>query len=90
MPTVTPSNLIARAPGDLASRAKLAALRALRTFLQGVVAALPSAGVGTQILSTDYLETFGYSVVAAGLAAAVTFLQNVISWLPVDSSQRSS
>jgi hypothetical protein len=62
--------LFGSAPGaTLGATLKLAFLRALRTFIQGVVAALPAAGVGTGILDASYWETFGYSVIAAAIAA---------------------
>jgi hypothetical protein len=67
---------------------RLAALRALRTLLQGVAGAFPSAGAGTVILETTYWKTFLYSVLAALIAAGVSFLQNAASFLPPDPTQK--
>jgi len=66
------------------ARFKLAGLRALKTFLQGVVAALPASGAGQAILGTTYWKTFGYSVLAAAIAGAASFIQNMANFLPDD------
>jgi len=68
---------------------KLAALRALRTFIQGVVAAFGAGGAGSAILATGYWETFGVSVLGAAITALASFLQNVAAFLPQDPTQRS-
>lgn len=73
--------------GSLGEKLKLAALRSLRTLIQGVAGAFPAAGAGTAILDTSYWETFGYSCLAALIAAAVSFLQNAASFLPDDPTQ---
>jgi hypothetical protein len=88
-PTIsTTSVLVGSSPGpDWPSRFKLAFLRALRTLLQGVAGAFPAAGAGTVVLSTGYWETFGYSCIAALIAAVVSLLQNISSFLPTDPTQ---
>lgn len=77
------------APGGWGERFRLAALRALRTLIQGVVAAFPSAGAGVAILSTGYWTTFGYACLAALIVAVVSFGQNIASFLPEDPTQVS-
>ena len=69
------------------SKVQLAFLRALRTFIQGLAAAFPSAGAGTVVLSTGYWETFSYACIAALITAIVSFLQNVAAFLPADPTQ---
>ena len=66
---------------------KSAAVRALRTLIQGVAGAFPAAGAGTAILSTGYWQTFGYSCLGAGITAVVSFLNNVATFLPEDPTQ---
>ena len=78
------TSIIAKAPGEGFAKVRLAALRALRTLLQGIAGAFPAAGAGTAILSTGYWVTFGYSCLAAAVAAVVSFLQNVADFLPSD------
>lgn len=75
-----------RAAGD---RIRIAALRALRTFLQGIAAAFGAGGAGSAILSTGYWETFGVAVLGAAITAIASFLQNVASFLPDDPTQQS-
>jgi hypothetical protein len=81
--------IIGRSPGSYPARLGTAALRALRTLLQGIAAAFPAAGAGTVVLRTTYWETFGYSCLAALIAAIVAFLQNVAGILPEDPGQQS-
>lgn len=79
------------APGDsFGEKAKLAALRALRTFLQGVAAAVPTGGIGSEILTVGYWEMFGVAVIAAALAAVASFLQNIAAFLPDDPTQKKA
>lgn len=86
--SVTAAALFAHAPGPgIPGRLKLAFLRALRTFLQGVAGAFPSAGAGTAVLSTGYWETFLFAVIAACIAGVVSLLQNLASFLPEDPTQ---
>lgn len=81
--------LLGGAPGkNVAEKARLALLRALRTFLQGVAGAFPAAGAGTIVLTAGYWEAFGYAVLAAAIGAAVSFLQNVAGFLPTDPTQK--
>lgn len=80
--------LAGSSPGaTIGRKAKLALLRALRTLIQGIASAFPSAGAGTVVLSTGYWETFGYACIAAGITALVSFLQNVATILPTDPTQ---
>lgn len=82
--------LIGRSPGDsFSQRFRKAILRALRTFIQGIAAAFPTAGAGGVVLSTGYWQTFGFSCVAAAITAVVSLLQNVASFLPTDPTQKS-
>lgn len=79
-----------RAPGDRwPDRFRLAALRALRTLLQGIAGAFPASGLGTAVLSISYWQTFGYSCLAALITALVSFLQNTADFLPVDPPVRT-
>jgi hypothetical protein len=68
-------------------RLKLAGLRALRTFLQGVAGALVAGGPGSAALSVGYWEAFGIAVIGAAIAALASFLQNVAAFLPDDPGQ---
>jgi hypothetical protein len=81
--------VIGRSPGDWPDNLTTAALRALRTLLQGIAAAFPAAGAGIVILQTTYWDTFGFSCLAALVAALVSFIQNVAGFLPEDPTQRS-
>ena len=81
--------IIGKSPGDIPARLGTAALRALRTLLQGIAAAFPAAGAGTVVLQTTYWKTFGYSCLAALIVAIVAFLQNVAGFLPDDPTQQS-
>lgn len=66
---------------------KSALVRALRTLIQGIAGAFPAAGAGTAILTAGYWQTFGYSCLAAGITAVVSFLNNIATFLPEDASQ---
>jgi hypothetical protein len=81
---INATSIIARAPGKGWAKVRIAGLRALRTFLQGVGGAIPSASVGAAILTASYWTTLGYSCLAAGVAALVSFAQNVVNFLPED------
>lgn len=82
------SAVIGRAPGTFTSSIKTAAFRALRTLIQGIAAAFPAAGAGVAVLQSTYWETFAYSCLAALIAAVVSFLQNVATFLPEDPTQQ--
>jgi hypothetical protein len=87
--TLLPNAIIGRSPGGWPGRLTTAALRALRTLIQGIAAAFPAAGAGIVVLQTTYWKTFGYSCLAALIVALISFLQNVASFLPEDPTQRS-
>ena len=88
MPLITHA-IIGRSPGEsFPARIGNAALRALRTLIQGIAAAFPAAGAGTIVLQTTYWNTFGYSCLAALIAAIVALLQNVAGFLPEDPKQQ--
>ena len=77
-------------PGNsVGAKVKTAFYRALRTLIQGIAAAFPAAGAGTVVLTESYWKTFAYSVVAAGITALVSFLQNIATILPEDPTQTS-
>lgn len=80
--------LFGPAPGTAGAKVQLALLRALRTFLQGVVAALGTGVAGSAILTTGYWETVGVAIVGAAITAIASFIQNVISILPADPTQK--
>ena len=87
-PTVT-QVLVGGSPGrKIVDRVAPAFWRALRTLLQGIAGAFPSAGVGTVVLTSGYWQTFAFACLAAGVAALVSFLQNVAAVLP-DPGQQS-
>lgn len=87
--TTTTAAIIGSAPGtDWGDRFRLAALRAIRTLLQGIVAAVPTAGVGSAVLTTSYWQTFLLAVLGALVTALASFVQNVSSFLPADPTQR--
>jgi hypothetical protein len=86
----TTAAIIGSAPGpEWRDRLRLALLRAVRTLLQGVVAALPTAGLGTAVLSASYWQTFLLALVGAIVTALASFLQNIASFLPADPTQQS-
>lgn len=81
--------ILGRSPGNLQSRLRLAGARALRTLLQGVAAALIGSGPATAaVLSVDYWEGVLAGVIAAGITAVASFLNNVSGFLPVDPTQK--
>jgi hypothetical protein len=62
-PVMTTSAILGGAPGESwPDRLRLAGLRAIRTLLQGVVAAFPTAGAGTLVLTSTYWETFLFAI----------------------------
>jgi hypothetical protein len=67
---------------------ELAALRSLRTFFQGAAGAFPAAGAGTVLLTASYWQAFAFALLAAGIAAGASFLQNIASFLPQDPTQK--
>ena len=80
--------LIGSSPGQtFVAKLKVASLRAMRTLLQGLASAFPSAGAGVIVLSTGYWETFGYACLAALITAGVSLLHNVATILPEDPTQ---
>lgn len=78
-------NALLGGPQGDPNKVGLACKRALRTFLQGVAGAFPSAGAGTVVLTTGYWETLGYSVIAAAIAGLVALIQNIAALLPEDA-----
>lgn len=74
-------------PGAFFERVLLAFIRALRTFFQGVLAALVSALAGKSIVDTGYGKAFEFAVVAAAVTALASFLHNVSGFLPNDPTQ---
>lgn len=81
--------ILGASPAIDGHKVQLAALRSLRTLLQGLAAAMPAAGVGSTILSSSYWATVGYSCLAALVTAGASFLHNVASFLPDDPTQAS-
>ena len=68
------------APGDsLGDKLKLSALRAFRTFLQGVAAAFPAGGAGAAIPAPATGRRSAWAVLGAGITAIASLLQNVAS-----------
>jgi hypothetical protein len=85
--SLTPAAIFGAAPGPTPkARLQQAFLRALRTLLQGVAGAFPTAGAGMAVLETGYWTAFGYACVAALIAALVSFLQNIADFLPSGSA----
>ena len=74
-------------PGAFFERVLLAFIRSLRTFVQGVLAALISALAGKSIVNTGYGKAFEFAVVAAAVTALASFLHNVAGFLPNDPTQ---
>ena len=74
-------------PGAFFERVLLAFIRSLRTFVQGVLAALVSAFAGKSIVDTSYGKAFQFAVVAAAVTALASFLHNVAGFLPDDPTQ---
>ena len=89
-PAHTATEVLASAPGSTArDKIGTAGLRSLRTLLQGVAGAFPAAGAGTAIVAATYWDAFAFAVLAAVIAAFVSFLQNIASFLPADPTQPS-
>ena len=81
--------LVGRSPGaTLGQVLEGAALRALRTFLQGLAASFGTGAAGSEILSSGYWEVFGVSVLGAGITAVASFIQNAAKALPEDPTQK--
>jgi hypothetical protein len=59
-----------------------AGVKALRTFLQGIAAALGTGGAGSAVLGTGYWETVGVACIGAGITGVATFIQGVAGTLP--------
>ena len=74
-------------PGDFLERVLLAFIRSLRTFVQGVLAALVSAFAGKSIFDSSYGKAFQFAVIAAAVTALASFLHNVAGFLPNDPTQ---
>jgi hypothetical protein len=74
-------------PGVFLERVLLAFIRSLRTFVQGVLAALVSAFAGMAIVDSGYGKAFEFAVVAAAFTALASFLHNVAGFLPNDPTQ---
>jgi len=81
---ITATSIMAAAPGKGWAKVRVAGLRALRTLVQGVAGAVPSAGIGAAVLTSSYWTTLAYSCLAAGVGALVSFAQNMLSFLPQD------
>ena len=83
--------LLGASPGkSCQEKAQLASGRALRTLLQGIAGAFPSAGVGSAVLETGYWQTLGFACLAALVAGVVSFLHNAAVFLPMDPTQKSA
>jgi hypothetical protein len=74
-------------PGAFFERVLIAFIRSLRTFVQGVLAALISAFAGKSIFDTGYGKAFGFAMIAAAVTALTSFLHNVAGFLPNDPTQ---
>ena len=74
-------------PGAFLERVLLAFIRSLRTFVQGVLAALVSAFAGKSIFDAGYGKAFSFAVIAAAVTALASFLHNVSGFLPDDPTQ---
>ena len=81
---ISATSIMAAAPGTGWAKVRVAGLRALRTLVQGVAGAVPSAGIGAAVLTSSYWTTLAYSCLAAGVGALVSFAQNMLSFLPQD------
>lgn len=79
--SITDAGIGGSADDRFSDNVRIAGLRALRTLLQGIAGAFPAAGVGATVLSLSYWTTFGYSCLAAGITAFVSFLQNMADFL---------
>jgi hypothetical protein len=74
-------------PGAFFERVLLAFVRSLRTFVQGVLAAVVSAFAGMSIFDAGYGKAFSFAVIAAAITALTSFLHNVAGFLPDDPTQ---
>lgn len=74
-------------PGAFGERVLLAFIRSLRTFVQGVLAALVSAFAGMSIFDAGYGKALEFAVIAAAVTALASFLHNVAGFLPNDPTQ---
>ncbi|HEV8556922.1 MAG TPA: hypothetical protein VGR06_11070 [Actinophytocola sp.] len=83
---INATSIMAAAPGTGWAKVRVAGLRALRTLVQGVAGAVPSAGVGAAVLTSGYWTTLAYSCLAAGVGALVSFGQNMLSFLPDEAA----
>ena len=82
------STLGGGSPGaTIGARARLAALRATRTLIQGVAASFGTGAAGATLLTATYWEAFGVSVIGALITAVIPFAQNVAAFLPPDPTQ---
>jgi hypothetical protein len=80
--------VLGRSPGTtFGATVKLAFLRAIRTFIQGVAASFGTGLIGTSLLTATYWEAFGVSVLGALITAGASFLQNVATFFPEDPTQ---
>jgi hypothetical protein len=85
------TTLVGRSPGaSVGAVAGTAALRALRTFLQGIAASFGTGGAGAAILSTGYWKMVGISIIGAAITALASFIQNVSLALPEDPTQKKA
>jgi hypothetical protein len=81
--------VVGSSPGPFLHAVRLAGLRALRTLLQGLAAALVSAAPGAAILHTGYWETLGFTCLGALFTAIASFLNNAAGFLPSDPTQKT-
>jgi hypothetical protein len=75
------------APAGFWGNIKIAALRAARTFLQGVAAAIPTGAAATQIFDAGFGKGFLVALLGAALTAIASFLHNAAGFLPEDPTQ---
>jgi hypothetical protein len=80
--------VVGSSPGTFWQAVRLAALRALRTLIQGIASAFVAAAPGMAIFHSGYWETFGFSCLAALFTAVASFLNNAASFLPSDPTQK--
>lgn len=81
--------LVGSSPGKgVGGKVETAALRALRTLIQGVAASLVTGAAGTAIVTVGYWEMVEISVIGAAVTALASFLQNIASFLPEDPTQK--
>ena len=83
--------LLGKSPGaTFGATVKLALLRAIRTFLQGVAASFGTGAVLSTVLTAGYWEGVALSIAGAGITAVVSFLQNVATFFPDDPTQKAA